>query len=102
MRKRFRKTTVAVVTAAMILSLATPAAAFDRETTDLSNSVPMMFDILLMRPIGLAMTVAGVVFYFPVALMTLVTRPSDIAKPLGPLVVTPGRFTFVDPIGHHP
>ena len=103
MRKRFRKSIVALLTATLVLAAATPAAAFDQETNDLNNSVPMLFDILIMRPLGLVMTVGGIALYaFPVAPFTLLTRPSDIGKPLGLLVATPGRFTFVDPIGQHP
>ena len=76
---------------------------FDQETNDLNHSVPMLFDILLMRPMGLLMTAMGTAVYiFPVAPVMLLTRPSDVAKPLGPLVATPARFTFVDPIGQHP
>jgi hypothetical protein len=29
-------------------------------------------------------------------------RPTEIGKPLGPLVGGPLQFTFKDPIGHHP
>ncbi len=103
MRKRFHKSIVALLTGAMILAAATPAAAFDQETNDLTHSVPMLFDILVMRPIGLVMTIGGLALYaFPVAPLTLLTRPSDVGKPLSLLVATPGRFTFVDPIGQHP
>ena len=103
MRTRFRSLIAAVLTGAVILAAATPAAAFDRETNDLNNSVPMLFDILVMRPLGLVMTITGAAIYaFPVAPLTLLTRPSDVGKPLGLLVATPGRFTFVDPIGQHP
>ena len=103
MRKRFRKSIVALLTATLVLAASTPAAAFDQETNDLNNSVPMLFDIVVLRPLGLVMTLGGIALYaFPVAPLMLLTRPTDIAKPLGLLVATPGRFTFVDPIGHHP
>ncbi|MDH5308049.1 MAG: hypothetical protein OEW02_12775, partial [Myxococcales bacterium] len=65
--------------------------------------VPIVFDVLFMRPIGLLMTLTGIAIYvFPVAPATVLVRPTDIAKPLGPLVVGPGRFTFADPLGYHP
>ena len=103
MRTRFRKLTAAVLTGALLLLAAAPAAAYDQETTELRHSVPMLFDILVLRPIGLVMTLAGAAVYvFPVAPLTLMTRPADIGKPLGLLVATPARFTFVDPIGQHP
>lgn len=103
MRTRYRKLIAAALTGAMLLAAAAPAAAFDQETNDLNHSVPMLFDILLMRPVGLVLTVAGAAVYaFPVAPMMALTRPTDLGKPLDLLVVTPGRFTFVDPIGQHP
>ena len=100
---RFRKLVAATLTGALILVAGTPAFAFDQETNDLNHSVPMLMDVLVMRPLGLVLTLAGVAVYaFPVAPFTLMTRPADIAKPLDSLVVAPGRFTFVDPIGQHP
>ena len=102
MRKHFRSSIVALLTGTLLLA-ATPAAAFDQETNDMNHSVPMLFDILVMRPLGLVATVGGLALYaFPVAPVTLLTRPADIGKPLNLLVATPGRFTFVDPIGQHP
>ena len=65
--------------------------------------MPIVFDVLLLRPMGFLMTLGGVALYvFPVAPITALTRPSDIAKPLGPLVAAPGKFTFGDPLGYHP
>ena len=56
-----------------------------------------------MRPLGLLTCVVGAAFYLvPVAPIVALTRPSEIAKPLGPLVGGPMRFTFKDPLGHHP
>ena len=103
MRTPFRNFVVAALTGALVLTSATPAMAFDQETSDLNHSVPVLVDILVMRPIGLLLTVTGLAVYaVPVAPFMLLTRPSDVAKPLGPLVAEPGRFTFVDPIGQHP
>ena len=103
MRIRIRALVAALATAALIFSLAAPAAAFTRDTGNQPNQVPAVIDVLLLRPLGLVMTATGVAFYvFPVAPLTMLVRPLDIAKPLGPLVVKPGRFTFADPIGYHP
>jgi hypothetical protein len=104
MSNRIRHFAAAFATAGLALTLALPARA-DR-MTDLSNapsSVPMIFDVLVMRPIGLLATVMGTVFYVvPVAPIMALTRPTEIAKPMGPLIGAPARFTFKDPIGHHP
>jgi hypothetical protein len=103
MRTRFRRPVAALASAALILSLAAPAGAFIRDYGDRTNSVPIVLDVLLLRPIGFLMTLGGVALYvFPVAPVTALTRPSDIAKPLGPLVARPGKFTFGDPLGYHP
>ena len=103
MRIRIRALVAALATAALIFSLAAPAAAFTRDMGNAPNQVPAVIDVLFLRPVGLIMTATGVVFYiFPVAPLTMLVRPLDIAKPLGPLVVRPGRFTFADPIGYPP
>jgi len=91
--------------AGLILGLAHPVWAGNQafETETQSSMVPMMFDVLVMRPIGLAATVVGAVVYvFPVAPILAMTRPADIGKPIRPLIGEPARFTFSDPIGHHP
>jgi hypothetical protein len=89
--------------ALLILGLTSPSLAYMQDDGDLPNRVPIVIDLLVLRPAGLLMTAVGVGFYlFPVAPMTALVRPTDIAKPLGPLVVRPGRFTFVDPLGYHP
>ena len=60
-------------------------------------------DALVMRPIGLLMTVVGTAVYLvPVAPIVALTRPTDIAKPIPYLIGAPARFTFKDPLGYHP
>ena len=105
MLDRIRRLAAALATAALVLSLAHPTLAVERlaEGAAEPSSVPMIFDVVIMRPIGLTALVVGTIFYVvPVAPIMAITRPSDIAKPLGPLVGVPARFTFKDPIGHHP
>ena len=104
MLNRIRHFAAAFATAGLALSLALPARA-DRvaEISDEPDSVPVIFDIAVMRPIGLLTCVIGAAFYVvPVAPIVALTRPTEIAKPLGPLVGGPLRFTFKDPLGHHP
>ena len=105
MLHRFRSVVAALAIASLVLGLASPALAVGRmaEGDDDPSSVPMIFDVAVMRPLGLLATIGGTMFYlFPVAPLMAITRPADIAKPLGPLVGVPARFTFKDPIGHHP
>ena len=104
MLNRIRRFAAALATAGLALTLALPARA-DRlaEIGNEPSSVPVIFDIAVMRPIGLLTCVVGAVFYIvPVAPIVALTRPTEIAKPLGPLVGAPMRFTFKDPLGHHP
>jgi len=99
-----RQFSAASAAAVLALSLALPARA-DRvaEISQEPSSVPVIFDVAVMRPIGLLTCIVGAVFYVvPVAPIVALTRPSEIAKPLGPLVGGPMRFTFKDPLGHHP
>ncbi len=105
MHHRFRSVASAILTLVLVLGLASPAAAasaLGRDHGDLEGSVPVVLDVLLLRPIGLAMTFAGAALYaFPVAPLTAMTRPSDLAKPFKLLVVVPAKYTFVDPLGLH-
>ena len=66
------------------------------------GQVPGVVDALLLRPIGLLMTAGGLVLYaFPVLPIVALTRPTDMFKPLGPLVAAPAKYTFSDPLGYH-
>lgn len=103
MRIRMRAWVSGLAIAALIIGMASPSLAYMRDDGDVPNRVPVVIDLLFLRTAGLLMTAMGVGFYvFPVAPLTALVRPTDIAKPLGPLVVRPGRFTFVDPLGYHP
>jgi hypothetical protein len=104
MLNRIHRCAAAFATAGLVLSLALPARA-DRvaESSMEPSSVPIIFDIAVMRPIGLLTCIVGAAFYVvPVAPIVALTRPTEIAKPLGPLVGGPMRFTFKDPLGQHP
>ncbi len=105
MHHRFRSVASAILTLVLVLSLASPAAAgtaLGRDAGDLEGSVPVVLDVLLLRPLGLVMTFAGAAVYaFPVVPMTAITRPSDLGKPFKLLVAAPAKYTFMDPLGQH-
>ena len=65
------------------------------------RSVNVVFDAAVLRPLGLVMTISGAVAYGLVAPFVAMTRPSELGKPLEPLVFRPARYTFVDPLGEH-
>lgn len=103
MRIRNRRIAAVITAAALMLCLASPAAAITRDNGDRPNAVPVVIDALFLRPAGLMMTMMGVLVYaVPVAPLVAITRPADLWKPLGPLVVAPARYTFSDPLGLHP
>ncbi|MGH0028787.1 MAG: hypothetical protein ACQGVC_03280 [Myxococcota bacterium] len=95
----------AILTLVLALGLASPvsaASALSRDDGSQEKAVPVVVDVLVLRPMGLAMTALGAVVYaFPVAPLTAMTRPSDLGKPFKMLVATPARYTFADPLGQH-
>lgn len=90
-----------------LLTSSVPALAadggFNKDTSGVPGQVPVVVDALILRPLGLLMTAGGLMLYaFPVLPLTALTRPSDIFKPIGPLVAAPAKYTFSDPLGYHP
>lgn len=99
-----RRITSHLLALTIIICLALPASAgsLTRDDGDVPNSVPIVFDALILRPLGLVATAFGAALYaFPVAPIVALTRPGDLMKPFGPLVAAPGKFTFSDPLGQH-
>ena len=97
---RTRTVLAALVMTVLLLGQAAPAAA-ETDNYAREHAVPVLFDALLLRPVGLVLTAVGVGFaVLPMAVVG-VTRPTDILKPFHQLVVRPARFTFVDPLGIH-
>ena len=91
----------ALVAAALIFAQATPALASAQDFKD-RGKVNMVFDAVILRPMGFAVTALGTaLFAFPVAPIVAITRPTDLHKPLDYLVMRPVRYTFMDPLGHH-
>ncbi len=84
-----------------LLSVPSAASAFTEPEDVDESSVNVVVDALILRPIGLVVTLGGAVVYGITAAIVGITRPKDIAKPLEPLVLAPARYTFVDPIGRH-
>lgn len=88
--------------AVMLLAVQVGTAAASAKDLEDQGKVNILFDAIVLRPLGLAMTaVGGVLFAFPVGPLVGLTRPQDIREPLDFLVLRPARFTFSDPLGHH-
>ncbi len=94
---------VAAGAVALVLSLAAPSAwssVDDDPSRDMSS--PPMFDLFILRPLGIGAGVLGTaLFIAPVAPIVLITRPTNIGRPFDKLVLAPGRYLFVDPLGQH-
>jgi hypothetical protein len=107
MLARIRSFVAALTITALVIGSAAPslASSFDLDDANddgVPGQVPVVLDVLVLRPLGLAMTGAGLLIYaFPVLPITAITRPTQIFKPLGPLVAAPARYTFSDPLGQH-
>ena len=94
----------ALATACALSMLASPAFAtsdFDAGFADETGTSHPAVDLLVLRPIGFVVFVAGVHLMVPAAFLTLITRPHEIRKPFEVLVVGPARYVWVDPLGEH-
>ena len=97
---RTRTVVAALVMGALLLGHAAPAVAVTDDYAR-DHAVPVLFDALFLRPVGLVVTGIGVAFApLPMAIAA-VTRPTDMLKPFKELVIRPARYTFVDPLGMH-
>jgi len=102
MSRHIRNISAAMVTAAVLLTAATPALAFkDEGLAATERHTPIFVDAIVLRPLGLMMTAGGIVIgALPTAFVAL-TRPTDLGKSLNYWVGTPFRYTFMDPLGQH-
>jgi len=97
-----RPRAIAALLVASLMLSTTPAFAGNPNDVDNNpSSVNAVFDIVFLRPLGLATTVMGVALFGAIAPFVAMTRPQDFRKPLNVLVVAPAKFTWGDPIGQH-
>jgi hypothetical protein len=96
-----RKTFTALVAAAALSAASAVANAAEDRYGDSVSTAPsaeaMAFDLILIRPLGLVATVAGVglfVVQLPISLFTW-----NLHDPAERLVVEPARFTFARDLG---
>jgi hypothetical protein len=104
MFSKLRGLVATLAVCALLAVSATPAAAVELSTNrpEQERSVNVLFDAFVLRPLGLVVTISGAVAYgVVIAPLVAMTRPSDLGKPLEPLVLRPARYTFVDPLGEH-
>ena len=78
---------------------ASPALAKEKEsiTGEDRNAVSMMFDLVLLRPLGLAATVVGTAFF--VVSLPVSALGGNTGEAAKKLVVEPAKYTFTRPLG---
>ena len=107
-----RRFVSALTVAALVAFSATPSsAAMSTSSNGSSTSVaqnehdadpsPPLFDMMVMRPLGLGVLAAGTLLMLPVGAIMLMIRPADIKLPYELLMKEPAQFVFVDPMGSH-
>lgn len=103
MSRPVRSFFAALVTSALLFSQVAPALAANSVNAmeEEERSVPVLFDAMILRPIGMLVTGVGAVAFCAVAPLMAITRPTDLGKPFQALVMRPARFTWVDPLGTH-
>lgn len=109
MLNQIRRLTASLCLVALVAGITLPLSASasdsfinssDAEANNMTS--PVMVDLLLLRPVGLlTMCVSTLFFVFPVVPLTLLTRPSEIAKPWEIMVLEPARFVWSHPLGSH-
>lgn len=81
--------------------LAVPASAGQQFSNVEASNASEMFDVLVMRPVGLIGLAFGAVLWVPAAAITVAVQPTEIKKPTERLIMRPYRYVFQDPIGSH-
>lgn len=71
--------------------------AYTATTTNEAGAGEMLIDITFLRPLGFAATVLGTVAFVVSLPVTLITQQTD--KAAQKLIVDPGKYTFVRPLG---
>lgn len=93
----FRKL-LTVLSLAMFLAVTLPGSAQANDAgTETGDELAVTFDLLILRPVGVVATGAGLVIFvgsLPISLATL-----SVGKAFSALVVGPARYTFMRPLG---
>jgi hypothetical protein len=82
----------------MLTSAAAPASAISIANEARSNVV---FDAMVMRPLGLGAFLMGSALFTISLPLLAVSRPEDIGTPWRILVAAPAKYVWGDPLGEH-
>ena len=101
MLRHLRTLLAALAVVGMLAAPATSAFAASNIETIENEKAPPMVDLLLMRPLGLAMLVVSAAAWVPAQAITMMVRWEDRQKPVDYMLKGPAQFVFVDPLGEH-
>jgi hypothetical protein len=87
--------------AVMAMLMAPQSALADSMTSYQDQNVNPMFDLMFLRPAGLATLACGTVAMVVMVPVTLLVRPTELDVPFDSLMKRPFEYTFVDPLGSH-
>ncbi|MBW2231629.1 MAG: hypothetical protein JRG92_04875 [Deltaproteobacteria bacterium] len=100
MSARIRRT-LALLVAFSLLLMAGATHASEISMEEEEAKTPIVWDAMVMRPLGIAALAVGVAFFAVSTPIVAITRPSDIGKVGHVLIVKPAKYVWVDPIGTH-
>lgn len=98
MTPRIRRTLAAFATLLMLIASSAPAAALG---TDDQANTPVVFDAMVLRPLGVVTFLFGTSLFVASLPLVAVTRPQDIGVPFEALVAKPAGFVWGDELGGH-
>jgi hypothetical protein len=95
---------VSLAALAVVGMLAVPAgsvfAATNIDSLEHAKSPPMV-DLLVMRPLGLAMLAVSATVWVPAQGATMIFSPQDWRVPIDHMLKKPAKFVFRDRLGEH-
>ena len=95
-----KKSLVSLFAAVLLFTwAASPALANEKQyvTGEDRNAVSMMFDLVVLRPLGLAATVVGTAFF--IVSLPFSALGGNTGEAANKLVVAPAKYTFSRPLG---
>ncbi|HEY9035762.1 MAG TPA: hypothetical protein VIM96_03530 [Pseudomonadales bacterium] len=98
MLKALRKTRIALQALALSLALVMPAVSYADAVDETPTMFAMVGDVLVVRPIMLAVTVVGAAAF--VVALPFSAAGGNVKETGEVLVVGPAMTTFVRPVGH--
>ena len=102
--KQLRRAVAALCAVVMMMGLAGPAfgdAEFSSQLPEENATSDPVVDALFLRPLGMVSLAYGIALFVPAAIMTAITRPTDIDKPFDQLILAPIKYVWVDELGKH-